>query len=86
MHILAPQELEPQLDGDFRLLDSETGVPVEITADDDLLRRYQANLTAWRSEVEAYCNARGIIYFAADSSVPVEEFVLAQMRQRGVLR
>lgn len=86
MHILAPQELEPQLDGDFRLLDSETGTPVEITADDDLLRRYQANLAAWRSEVEGYCNARGIIYFAADSSVSVEEFVLAQMRQRGVLR
>lgn len=86
MHILAPQELEPQLDGDFRLLDSESGAAVEITADDDLLRRYQENLTTWRGEVEAFCTSRGIAYFAADTSIPVEDFVLAQLRQRGVLR
>ncbi len=86
MHILAPQELAPQMDGDFRLLDSESGAAVEITADDDLLRRYQENLTAWRSEVEAFCSGRGIAYFAANTAIPVEDFVLAQLRQRGVLR
>ncbi|NJK79552.1 MAG: DUF58 domain-containing protein [Chloroflexaceae bacterium] len=86
LHVLAPQEISPTLTGDFRLIDSEGGGPIEITADDDMLRRYQREFNEWRNEVETFCNGRGIIYLFADTSLPVEEFVLAQMRQRGVLR
>lgn len=86
LHILAPQEIDPQIEGDFRLIDSEGGAPVEITADLDTLRRYHEHLAAWRTEVENFCSGRGIIYLFADTSVPVEDFVLSQMRKRGVLR
>jgi uncharacterized protein (DUF58 family) len=86
MHILAPQELEPELDGDFRLTDVEGGSPVEISADLDLLRRYRQNLADWRAEIESYCSGRGIAYLPVDSGLPVEEFVLGRMRQRGLLR
>lgn len=86
MHILAPQELEPELDGDFKLVDVESGAPIEISADLDLLRRYREHLTTWRSEIETFCNGRGITYLAVNTAVPVEEFVLNQMRKRGVLR
>lgn len=86
LHTVAPQEIDPQLDGDFRLVDSESGQPVEITADSDLLTRYHQHFDAWRSEIEAFCNGRGITYLFADTSVPVEEFILSQLRRRGVLR
>ncbi|NTU79049.1 MAG: DUF58 domain-containing protein [Chloroflexales bacterium] len=86
MHILAPQELEPELDGDFRLTDVEGGPAVEISADLDLLRRYRENLASWRAEIESFCNGRGMIYLPVDTSVPVDEFVLGRMRRRGVLR
>lgn len=86
LHVLAPQELEPEIDGDFRLLDAEGGAAIEVTADLDLMRRYQEQLQAWRDEVERFCNGRGITYLFADSSVPIEEFVLTNMRRRGVLR
>jgi uncharacterized protein (DUF58 family) len=86
MHILAPQELEPELDGDFRLTDVEGGPAVEISADLDLLRRYRENLAGWQAEIESFCNGRGLSYLAVDTSVPVEEFVLGRMRRRGVLR
>lgn len=86
LHLLAPQELDPQLEGDFRLLDSENGPSVDITADLDTLQRYRQNLEGWRKEVEAFCSGRGITYLFADTSIPVEEFVLSQMRQRGVVR
>ena len=39
VHILAPDEAEPQLEGDLKLLDSEGGAAIEITADYDLLAR-----------------------------------------------
>jgi uncharacterized protein (DUF58 family) len=86
LHILAPQEIAPEIDGDFRLLDAEGGAPLEITADLDVLRRYDENLRAWRDEIESFCNGRGIIYIFVDTSVPVEEFVLSTLRQRSVLR
>jgi uncharacterized protein (DUF58 family) len=86
MHTLAPEELDPQIDGDFKLVDLETGTPIEISADLDLLRRYRDNLQEWQNEIETFCNGRGIAYVSANSAVPVEEFFLSQMRRRGVLR
>jgi uncharacterized protein (DUF58 family) len=86
LQVLAPQEITPQLEGDFRLIDSEGGAPVEITADLDLLRRYHENLASWRAEVSAFCRGRGIPYLFADTSTPIEEFVLTHMRKQGVVR
>jgi len=86
LHILAPQELRPDIDGDFRLLDAEGGAPIEITADLDVLRQYDDNLQSWRAEIESFCSGRGINYIFVDTSVPVEEFVLSNLRRRGVLR
>ncbi|MFV9505333.1 MAG: DUF58 domain-containing protein [Oscillochloridaceae bacterium umkhey_bin13] len=86
LHILAPQEIEPALDGDFRLTDLEGGPPVEISADLELLRRYKANLANWRAEIESFCSGRGMSYLPVDTALPIEEFVLGRMRRRGVLR
>jgi uncharacterized protein (DUF58 family) len=86
LHTLAPQELRPEIDGDFRLLDAEGGAAVEITADLEVLRRYDENLRAWREEIESFCNGRGITYLFVDTSVPIEDFVLSTLRRRGVLR
>jgi len=86
LHTLAPQERDPQIDGDFRLVDSEGGPAVEITADLDLLRRYRQNLERWQSEIEAFCSGRGISYLPVDTAVPLEEFIFSRARQRGVFR
>lgn len=86
LHILAPQELRPLLDGDFRLMDSEGGPAVEVTADPDLLQRYESNLQAWQSEIENFCHGRRISYLQIDTAIPVEEFVLGYMRRRGLVR
>ncbi|NTW02731.1 MAG: DUF58 domain-containing protein, partial [Oscillochloris sp.] len=86
MHILAPQEIAPELDGDFKLIDIEGGESVEISADVGLIQRYRESLESWRTEIESFCSGRGMSYFAVDTSIPVEEFVLSQLRKRGVLR
>jgi hypothetical protein len=86
LHTLAPQEIDPQLEGDFRLIDSEGGPSIEITADSDLLNRYYQEFDSWRAEVEAFCSGRGMTYLFVDTSIPIEELVLSQMRRRGVLR
>lgn len=86
IHTLAPQEIHPEIDGDFRLVDAEGGAPIEITADLDVLRQYDESLHAWRAEVEAFCSGRGINYLFVDTSVPLEDLIFSTMRRRGLLR
>lgn len=44
IQVLSDVELDPDLEGDLRLLDAETGKPVEITANSYVLREYRENL------------------------------------------
>jgi len=94
LHILAPDEVKPDtsawlsagLSGDLKLLDSETGAEVEITADYDLLQRYHDGLVAWRGELRRFCGARGMHYVSVETSLPFEELLFAWLRRRGVLK
>jgi uncharacterized protein (DUF58 family) len=86
LHILAPQEISPQLEGDIRLVDAEGGPPVDLTADLDLLQRYQQNLASWRNEISEYCNTRSISYIPIETNHPIEELLLGLLRQRGLVR
>jgi hypothetical protein len=86
LHTLAPQEIEPELDGDIRLVDSEGGPPVDLTADVDVLRRYQQQLAAWRDEVADFCNGRGIAYVPVETNLPLEDLLFNLLRRRGVVR
>jgi uncharacterized protein (DUF58 family) len=86
LHILSSDEIEPDLTGDLKLLDIETRSEIEITADYDLLQRYQAGLAAWRQEITRFCAARGISYVPLTTAIPLEEVLFALLRRQGVLR
>jgi len=86
LHVLAPQEVDPQLEGDVRLVDAEGGPPVDLTADLDLINRYRRNLEQWRGEIGEYCGARGIDYIPVETSLPIEDLLMNLMRRRGIVR
>ncbi len=86
MHVLAPQEIDPPIEGDVRLVDSEGGPAVEISADLDVLQRYRDSLRAWQAEIEAFCSGRGMRYVPVNTAIPIEEFVFGQLRRAGVIR
>jgi uncharacterized protein (DUF58 family) len=86
VHILAPDEADPQLEGDLKLLDVEGGPAVEITADYDLLARYRQNLAAWQANVKDFSQRRAMHYIPLVTTLPLEQLLFAWMRQRGVLR
>ena len=86
LHVLAPDEVNPDLSGDLKLVDAETGAEVEVTADYDLLQRYRDGLAAWREELCRFCGARGMHYVPVETSVPFEELLFALLRRRGILR
>lgn len=86
VHLLAPEEAEPALEGDFKLLDAETGAGVEITSDYELLARYRAELAAWQADLRHFCAARQMGYVPLLTSVPLEELLFNWLRRTGVLR
>lgn len=86
LHILAPQEVNPELEGDLKLVDSESSEDVEITADFDLLARYRARVQTWQAEWAQFCAARAINYAPIETSLPFEELVLSFLRKRGIVK
>jgi len=86
LHILSPDEVKPQLEGDLKLVDYENEASVEITADYDLLERYRNELQAWREGLERFCAARGIHYVPLETTLPLDELLFTWMRRQGVLK
>lgn len=86
LHLLAPEEVEPELSGDLKLLDAETGAEVEITADYEMLARYKEGLADWQNEIRRFCGARGMHYVPVTTSLPFEELLFAWLRRQGVLK
>jgi uncharacterized protein (DUF58 family) len=86
VHILAPDEIEPHLAGDFKLLDSEDHAALEISADYELLSRYQRERSAWQAEWQRFCSARQISYIPISTTLPLDELLFAHLQRKGVLR
>lgn len=86
IHILAPQELEPQWSGSVRLLDSEGGEPKEITMTPQILRSYKKVLKNFLQEAQGFCYQRGINYIPVSSALSLEQIVFDNLVKIGVIR
>jgi uncharacterized protein (DUF58 family) len=84
VHVLDPAEMNPDLAGDLRLQDAETGEVRDITVDAETLRAYRERLSQFLQRVEGFCRAREVGYHRVITDTPVEEFVVAQLRGRVV--
>jgi len=82
VHLLDPEEMNPTLGGDLRLIDSETGELRDLTVDAEALRGYRERLRTFLERVEAFCRSQEIGYHRVVTDTPVEAFVVAQLRGR----
>jgi uncharacterized protein (DUF58 family) len=85
LHILAPDELDPTLDGDLRLVDTETGDRVDITADLATLDAYRARVATWKADLATLAARRQASYIDLTSDVNLAELMFAELRRRRVL-
>ncbi len=86
IQVLDPFELDPSLDGEFRLVDSEDGSPAEVSVTPDVLAAYRRRMEAYLAAVDGACRRRGIRHMLAPTSLPFEKLVLEVLRARGLLR
>jgi uncharacterized protein (DUF58 family) len=85
LHVLSPDEIDPPLEGDLRLLDRETGDGVDITADLTTLDAYRGRLAAWQDGLARACAKRHAAYVPVPSTLPLAELVFAELRRRRVV-
>ena len=81
MHILSPDELDPALEGDLRLIDSETGDGLDVTVDLSTIDAYKARLAAWKADFADLAAS----YVDLSSDVNLADLMFAELRRRRVL-
>jgi hypothetical protein len=85
LHVLSPQEIDPPLEGDLRLLDAETSVGVDVTADLATIDAYRGRLATWKEGFAQLAARRQATYVDLSSDVPLNDLIFAELRRRRVL-
>jgi uncharacterized protein (DUF58 family) len=86
VHVLSKEEVEPELVGDLRLVDSEDDDIAEITVSAPLLKRYKDTLNAFVGGLKDWCTKRGITYIFTTNHTPFDKLILNYLRERGLVK
>ena len=86
MHVLSPEEIDPPLRGDRKLIDVEDGDFAEVTVNAYVLQKYKETVQSFIGSVKSFCSRRSIVYIPVRTDTPVETIVTRYLRERGVVR
>ncbi len=86
VQVLSPEEIEPMLTGDLRLMDVEDDDVAEVTVGRALVNRYKHNLQAYCRQLRDYCSKRGVSYLFTSTETPFDQVVLSYFRKRGLIK
>lgn len=86
MQILGPSEIDPELTGDMRFVDSESNHVLDVTAVGDLVELYREYREQYSSHIEELAKARLGRYALIDSQSPLKDVLFDQLRRRGWIK
>lgn len=81
LQILSPDEIEPDLQGDWRLKDSEGAGSVEVSASANILQTYRERLALFTQELASFAHAQAMTYTLIPSDTTVTDIVQRLLRQ-----
>jgi hypothetical protein len=85
IQILAPTEIDPQIAGDFRLVDAETQGTLDVSSTAELLAIYDEHRRAHEAELASGCARRGGRFVSISSESSVESVLFDVLRRQGWL-
>lgn len=86
IHLLSTEELQPQLEGQIRLLDSETNQAMDVAVTPVLLKQYHQKLNEFCSGIREFAARMGATYIQSSSADSIEKIVFEQFTGAGVIR
>ena len=81
LQILAPDELEPDLQGDWRLRDSEGGGNVDVSASPSVLSAYRQRLALFTQELASFAHSYAMTCTLIPSDTSIIDVVQRILRQ-----
>ncbi len=86
LQLLSPEEMEPTLAGDLKLVDCEDDDEAEVSVSNALIKKYKATLAAFVDQARRYCSQRGMTYMLARSDQGADVLVGQYLLERGLVR
>lgn len=86
LHTLAPGELEPPGEGEWTMVDAETGERVEVSLTPAALADYSARLNSYLGSLESACRRWGARRVQLSTASPLEDVLLKELPKAGVLK
>jgi hypothetical protein len=85
VHVWAPEDREPPWGGELDLIDAESGVHLEIDANDATRRAYTAAFDEYARRLQALALRTGGRYVGLSADIAVEEAIFGPMMRVGGL-
>jgi len=86
VQILSPAELDPELTGDLRLVDCETGHTLDISSAGELLGIYHEHRLALEAELDMLCRQRSGRFLPLSSHDLLRTVLFDRLRRQGWVR
>ena len=83
IHIIDEKEAEPNLLGDYHLVDVETDQLRPVTINENHIKRYKALFNKYCDDLDRYCTQREISLVRTITKAPFEELILRIFRMGG---
>ncbi len=83
VQILGPNEIEPDLTGDVRLIDCETGRSLDVSSARDLLDIYHKHRLAQQTFLASQCRCRNGRFESVSSAETLETILFETLLRRG---
>ncbi len=85
IQILAREEVDPPLGGDWRYIDSETGAAIDLALGGRAVKLYKQRLAAYTTALDTFCRARDITCLRATADQDFAELVLKYFREAALI-
>ena len=86
IQILGPSEIDPEMNGDLRLVDSEDGKTLDISGAGELLSLYHEYRLGLQRQLEQYCQQRNGRFASISAADDIETVMLDTLRRKGWVR
>jgi len=86
LHVLAPDELDPVVSGDLRLVDAETGQEVNVSTTPETMKQYRAAVDGFVESVASRARRNGMDCVLVPAVAEAHELVLAELSRIQLVR
>lgn len=85
IHILSREELNPEIYGQVRLVDSESGEGRNMSITPAILKLYEKNLKGFLDKIKSFSSKMGVTYVQISSDDKIEKIIFDYLAHVGVI-